>query len=124
MRQNVLDRIPQMAEITVPTNYIDWKSRQLNLPSNTKEQNQWPANSPREPHYVLVRSDEAVPQRLGELMMTFLCFLFSFFFAANLFLLSLEPLWNDMVVCLLFAILDSNLLKSRLLFSERFRKKV
>lgn len=66
MRQNVLDRIPQMGEITLPTNYLDWNSKQLNLPPPTKERNEWPSTSPRHPHYVLVRSDDANPQRLGK----------------------------------------------------------
>lgn len=66
MRQNVLERLPQMGEITLPTNYIDWNSKQLNLPPPTKERQEWPATSPRHPHYVLVRSDDT-NQRLGKL---------------------------------------------------------
>lgn len=66
MRQNVLERLPQMAEITLPTNYINWKSKQLILPPSTKQEHEWPATPPREPHYVLLRSDETTPQRLGK----------------------------------------------------------
>lgn len=62
-----------MAEITLPTNYLDWKSKQLSLPFNIKGAQI--VNSPgrrdrgfagvEEPNYVLVRSDDANPRHLG-----------------------------------------------------------
>lgn len=61
-----------MAEITLPTNYLDWKSRQLNLPFNVKgaQINRPLGRRDREftadePHYVLIRSDDTNAHNLG-----------------------------------------------------------
>lgn len=61
-----------MAEITLPTNFLDWKSKQLNLPSsvgfkkhgNSAGRREWPLLVD-EPNYVIVRNDEAIPRLLG-----------------------------------------------------------
>lgn len=72
MQNDFLKQIPRMAEITVPTNYLDWKSKQLNLPMNIKgvQLTNMPGRRDRsftaeEPHYVLVRSDDTYPRHLG-----------------------------------------------------------
>lgn len=71
-QHDFLKDIPRMAEITVPSHYIDWKSKQLSLPSNSGYFNnsnvmgrrEWPLTV-EEPHYVLVRTDEDNPRHLG-----------------------------------------------------------
>lgn len=68
VQNEFLRQIPRMAEITVPTNYLDWKSKQLSLPINVRGAQI--TNSPgrrdrsftaEEPNYVLVRGDDANP---------------------------------------------------------------
>lgn len=61
-----------MAEITLPTNYLDWKTKQLSLPLNMRgaQITNSPGRSDRaftadEPNYVLIRSDDANPRHLG-----------------------------------------------------------
>lgn len=61
-----------MAEITVPTNYLDWKSKQLNFPINVNgvQLTNVPGRRDRsfaadEPNYVLVRGEDASPHHLG-----------------------------------------------------------
>lgn len=73
-----------MAEITLPTNYLDWKSKQLSLPLNIRgaqitkptgrRDRGFHADEPT-PHYVLVRSNDDNPLHLG---ITFLSILFHF----------------------------------------------
>lgn len=55
-----------MAEITLPTNFIDWSTKQLNIPSNGHSKNHGNSTDRRkwpplllddEPHYVIIRSD-------------------------------------------------------------------
>lgn len=72
MQSDFLKKVPRMAEITLPTNFIDWKSKQLNLPSNVRLQNQGNSAGQREwpllvdePHYLIIRSDETKPRHLG-----------------------------------------------------------
>lgn len=65
VQNDFLKQIPRMAEITLPTNYVDWKSKQLSLPINIKgaQITSPPGRRDRgfsgveEPHYVLVRGD-------------------------------------------------------------------
>lgn len=67
MQNDFLKKFPRMAEITVPTNYLDWKSKQLSLPFDIKGLNgrRDQAFAAEEPHYLLVRSDDANPRHLG-----------------------------------------------------------
>lgn len=71
-QKDLLRQIPRMTEISLPTNYIDWKSKQLNLPAdtsiktarNTPNHREWP-NSHEDPRYMLVRSEEPKTRNLG-----------------------------------------------------------
>lgn len=71
-QKDVLRQIPRMTEITLPTNYIDWKSKQLNLPGDTSiktarnspNHREWPKQT-EDPRYVLVRSEEPNTRQLG-----------------------------------------------------------
>lgn len=61
-----------MAEITLPTNYLDWKSKQLSLPLSVRgaQITNPPGRRDRsftadEPNYVLLRSDDSNPRHLG-----------------------------------------------------------
>ncbi|XP_031636645.1 uncharacterized protein LOC116349381 isoform X2 [Contarinia nasturtii] len=74
VQNDFLKQIPRMAEITLPTNYLDWKSKQLSLPLNIRgaQITKPPGRRDRgitadepTPHYVLVRSDDANPRHLG-----------------------------------------------------------
>lgn len=72
VQNDFLKQIPRMAEITVPTNYLDWKSKQLSLPINVKSVQLTNSLGRRdrsfttdEPHYVLVRSDDTSPRHMG-----------------------------------------------------------
>ncbi|XP_055304729.1 uncharacterized protein LOC129569660 isoform X3 [Sitodiplosis mosellana] len=73
VQNKFLKQIPRMAEITLPTNYLDWKSKQLSLPVNVKgaQITSPPGRRDRgftgaeEPHYMLVRSDDTDPRHLG-----------------------------------------------------------
>lgn len=72
MQNDFLRQIPRMAEVTLPTNYLDWKSKQLSLPNIKGAQLTSPPGrrdhgftGAEEPHYVLVRSDDADPRHLG-----------------------------------------------------------
>lgn len=79
MQSDFLKQIPRMAEITLPTSFIDWKSKQINLPTNFRPKNhgnsagrrEWPLLVD-EPHYVIIHSDEAKPQHLGTIVLTIL----------------------------------------------------
>ncbi|XP_055304728.1 uncharacterized protein LOC129569660 isoform X2 [Sitodiplosis mosellana] len=74
VQNKFLKQIPRMAEITLPTNYLDWKSKQLSLPVNVKgaQITSPPGRRDRgftgaeEPHYMLVRSDDTDPRHLAE----------------------------------------------------------
>lgn len=70
IQNDFLKQIPRMAEITLPTNYLDWKSKQLSLPNikgaqltNTRRDHGF--SGAEEPNYVLVRSDDDDPRHLG-----------------------------------------------------------
>ena len=72
MQNDFLKQIPRMAEITLPTHYLDWKSKQLSLPNikgaqltNPPGRRDHGFSSAEEPNYVLVRSDDANPRHLG-----------------------------------------------------------
>lgn len=91
MQNNFLKQIPRMAEITLPTNYLNWKSKQFSLPINVNGAQIAKPIGRRdheifvdEPNYLLVRSDDANPHRLGITV-------FSFFFFFNLIVLSTNP---------------------------------
>lgn len=73
VQNDFLKQIPRMAEITVPTNYLDWKSKQLNLPTdvginknvNLSGRREGPLYA-EEPNYVLLRTDELHPRHMGK----------------------------------------------------------
>lgn len=86
MQHDFLKQIPRMAKITLPTNFIDWSTNQLNIPSNVHSKNhgnsagrrEWPSLLIDEPHYVIIRSDEAKPRHLG-IIFTLNCVFFAHF---------------------------------------------
>lgn len=72
VQHDFLKQIPRMAEITLPSNYLDWKSKELNLPPDSNIWNSVNLSGRRElpltaeePHYILLRSDGDTPQHLG-----------------------------------------------------------
>lgn len=73
VKKDFLKQIPRMAEITVPSDFLDWKSKELNLPANQNLYNRMNLSGKlelptvvNEPHYVLIRSDGENPQHLGK----------------------------------------------------------
>lgn len=71
-----------MAEVTLPTNYLDWKSKQMSTPLNGAPNQREPNFAAEEPHYLLVRSDQSSPRHMG--IIRHLVFW-------KLFLLNLDP---------------------------------
>lgn len=70
VQNKFLKQIPRLADITLPTNYLDWKSKQLSLPLNLKDVARATGRHDRgfaadEPQYLLIRSDEENPSHLG-----------------------------------------------------------
>lgn len=68
MQNEFFKQIPHMAQVTLPTNYLDWKSKQLSVPLKSatnslgRRDRSFAAD---EPHYVLVRSDNTNPRHMG-----------------------------------------------------------
>lgn len=93
VQHDFLKQIPRRAEITLPSSQIDWKSKELNLPTDVNIWNnldlsgkrEWPLLV-EEPHYVLVRSDDDKTQHLGIKWNL----IFSFFLVYNIFVLFLQ----------------------------------
>lgn len=59
-----------MTDLSIPTNYLDWKLKQIGLPRNVKDVTRTIGHRDRgfvadEPHYMLVRSDEESPRHMG-----------------------------------------------------------
>lgn len=68
MQNELMKQIPHMAQVTIPTNYLDWKSKQLTLPLKSAANSvgrRDRAFTADEPNYVLVRSDDPNPRHLG-----------------------------------------------------------
>lgn len=72
MQHDFLKQIPRMADITLPSETIDWKSKQLHIPANSDIWNNMNLSGRREqflsaeePHYIILRSDGETPQHLG-----------------------------------------------------------
>lgn len=71
-QHDFLKQIPRMADITLPSNSLDWKSNKLDLPADSKIWNdvnlsgklEWPLYA-EEPHYILIRSDGKDSHHLG-----------------------------------------------------------
>lgn len=90
MQHDFLKQMPRMSEITLPTNFIDWSTKQLNIPSNFDSKNHgnsasrrvWPTLLVDEPHYVIIRSDEAKPRDLG-IIFTLNCVFFDHLFSVH-----------------------------------------
>lgn len=62
MQHDSLKQIPQMAKITLPTNFIDWSTKQQYETSNVQSKNPLLVD---EPYYVIIRIEEAKPRHLG-----------------------------------------------------------
>lgn len=65
VRNEFLKQIPHMAEATLPTNYMDWKWKQMNSPLLSTKGRRDHGIATEEPHYLLVRNDDASPHHLG-----------------------------------------------------------
>lgn len=87
MQHDFLKQIPRMGEIILPTNFIDWSTEQLNMPSNffsknhgnSAGQRKWPPPLlVDEPQYVIIRNDEAKRRHLG-IIFTLNCVFFAQF---------------------------------------------
>lgn len=90
VQNEFLKQIPRMAEITLPTNYLDWKSKQMTSALNAKGVTNTPmpgrrdlSSATEEPRYMLIRSEDSSPRHMGITLHSlssylFVLFMFSF----------------------------------------------
>lgn len=71
VQSELLKQIPRMTDVSLPTNYLDWKLKQTGLPRNVKDITRAMGHRDHgfvadEPHYMLVRSDDdESPRNMG-----------------------------------------------------------
>lgn len=70
-QHGLLEQIPRMADITLPSHSLDWKSNQIDLPTDPNIWNNVKLSDQslyaEEPHYIIIRSDAKDPHHLGKL---------------------------------------------------------
>lgn len=72
VQSELLKQIPRLTDVSLPTNYMDWKLKQMSSPRNTKDISRSIGHRDRgfvadEPNYMLVRNDkdDANPRHMG-----------------------------------------------------------
>lgn len=70
VQSELLKKIPRLTDISVPTNYLDWKLKQMSVPRSMKDVSKAIGHRDRgfaadEPHYMLVRSEDENPRHMG-----------------------------------------------------------
>lgn len=64
VQSELLKQIPRLTDVSLPTNYLDWKLKQTSLPRNVKDITKTIGHRDRgfvsadEPHYMIVRNNE------------------------------------------------------------------
>lgn len=71
VQNEFLKQIPQLADLSAPTNHLDWKSKQISAPPNAKDVTKLAGRrdgsfgAANVPHYMLVRNADQNQRHMG-----------------------------------------------------------